>query len=147
MYPGHAEGWALYAEELMHELGFIEKPEYVLGMYVNKLMRACRVVVDIGLHLQLPIPGGGAWGYDRAVAFLVERAFFSPAHARSEVTRYLGWPAQAISYKVGERVILELRAELRARRGASFDLKDFHNRVLNAGSVGLGLLRELVLEE
>ena len=68
-----------------------------------------------------------------------------PAHARSEVTRYLGWPGQAISYKVGQRVILQLRDEVRAREGAAFDLKDFHNRVLDCGSVGLEVLREEVL--
>ena len=75
-----------------------------------------------------------------------ERAFLSLDHATSEVTRYLGWPGQAISYKVGERVILELRREARRRAGDAFDPKDFHGRVLGTGSVGLELLRELVLD-
>ncbi len=151
MYSGHAEGWALYAEQLMHELGYLERPEYVLGMLAAKLMRACRVVVDIGLHLGLAIPAGEphagrVWDYDIAVEMMHERAFLSLDHATSEVTRYLGWPGQAISYKVGERVILELRREARRRAGDAFDPKDFHGRVLGTGSVGLELLRELVLD-
>jgi uncharacterized protein (DUF885 family) len=141
LYPGHAEGWALYAEELMNELGYFERPDYVLGMYAAKIMRACRVVVDIGLHLELPLPDGSAWSFDRAAAFLVERGFLSEAHARSEVTRYLGWPGQAISYKVGERVILELREE--ARRKPGFSLREFHDKIVGSGSIGLGLLKEL----
>jgi uncharacterized protein (DUF885 family) len=75
------------------------------------------------------------------------RAFLPIENARSEVTRYLGWPGQAIAYKVGERVILELREELKRRKGAAFDLKDFHTRVVGSGSVGLEHLRELVLGE
>jgi len=148
---GYAEGWALYAEQLMHELGYFEKPEYVLGMLAAKLMRAYRVVVDIGLHLDLPIPpdaplhGGGRWNFDIAVEYMHQRAFMRIEHACSEVTRYLGWPGQAISYKVGERVVLGLREELRRKQGAAFDLKTFHARVLGSGSVGLDHLRELVL--
>jgi uncharacterized protein (DUF885 family) len=152
-YPGHGEGWALYAEQLMDELGYFEKPEYVLGMLNAKLMRACRVVVDIGMHLELPIPKdetfhpGEVWNYDLGVAFMHGRAFLPIENARSEVTRYLGWPGQAIAYKVGERVILELREELKRRKGPAFDLKDFHTRVVGSGSVGLDHLRELVLSE
>jgi uncharacterized protein (DUF885 family) len=152
-YAGHAEGWALYAEQLMDELGYLERPDYVLGMLTAKLMRAYRVALDIGMHLDLPIPEGAPlhpgerWTYDRAVEYLQERAFFPIENARSEATRYLGWPGQAISYKVGERVFLELRAALRERQGAAFDLKAFHARVIGSGSVGLDLLRELTLEE
>jgi uncharacterized protein (DUF885 family) len=150
MYSGYAEGWALYAEQLMHELGYLEQPEYVLGMLAAKLMRACRVVVDIGLHLELTIPAGEprageVWSYDAAVETMRDRAFLEGEHAKSEVVRYLGWPGQAISYKVGERAILELRAEARRRAGAAFDPKAFHARVLETGSIGLDLLRELVL--
>jgi uncharacterized protein (DUF885 family) len=151
-YPGYGEGWALYAEHLMNELGYFEKPDYVLGMLANQLMRACRVVIDIGSHLQLPIPGGEsfhpgeAWSFDLGVEMLTKRCFLDPDHADSEVTRYLGWPGQAISYKVGQRVILELREELRRRQGSAFDLKEFHSRVLGSGPVGLQLLKRLVLE-
>jgi uncharacterized protein (DUF885 family) len=152
MYSGYAEGWALYAEQLMGELGYLERPDYVLGMLAAKLMRACRVVVDIGLHLELPIPAGEphageTWGWEAAVETMHGRAFLDLDHARSEVVRYLGWPGQAISYKVGERVILELRQDARRRAGPSFDPKAFHARVLGTGSVGLDLLRELVLDD
>lgn len=150
-YSGHGEGWALYAEQLMHELGYFERPDYVLGMLAGKLARAYRVVLDIGMHLELPIPGdaplyaGEAWRYEIAVEYMHRRAFLELDHARSEATRYLGWPGQAISYKVGERVVLDLRHELKRQRGAAFDLKAFHASVIGSGSIGLDHLREIVL--
>ena len=152
-YPGHGEGWALYAEELMRELGYYERPEYVLGMLSAKLMRACRVVVDIGLHLGLRIPPelafhpGETWNYDLVVEFVHRRAFLELDYAQSEATRYAGWPGQAISYKVGERVILELRRALESRLGGAFDRRAFHAQIIGSGSVGLDLLREMVLGE
>ncbi len=153
-YPGYGEGWALYSEDLMNELGYFEKPEYVLGMLAAQLFRACRVVIDIGSHLDLPIPAdetsfhpGERWTFETAVEMLVKRGDETEDYARSEVTRYLGWPGQAISYKVGQRVIKELRDDLKQRRGAAFNLKEFHARVLNSGPVGLELLRTLVLED
>jgi uncharacterized protein (DUF885 family) len=148
--PGYGEGWALYAEQLMDELGELERPEYELGYLGTSLMRAVRVVVDLGLHLGLPIPAdaplhpGEAWTYERAVEALTGLAFLDEATARSEVTRYLGWPAQAISYAVGQRAIVELREERRAREGGSFDLRRFHADVLGSGCVGLDHLAELV---
>lgn len=147
---GYAEGWALYAEQLMDELGYYEKPEYILGMLMAKLFRACRIVADIGMHLELPIPEtfdfhpGETWSWDLTVELLSTRGFVEKAFAESEATRYLGWPGQAISYKVGERVILELRDEARARLGSAFDLRAFHEAVLSAGSVGLDHLRDIV---
>ncbi len=148
-YPGYGEGWALYAEQLMDELGFYEKADYVMGLLINQMHRACRVVIDIGSHLEYPIPAdsgfhpGEPWSFDLAVEMLESRAFLEPAYARSEVVRYLGWPGQAISYKVGERVILDLRRELQ-RRG-DFDLKAFHSRILGYGPLGLDHLRELMV--
>lgn len=147
---GYAEGWALYAEQLMDELGYYEHPSYVLGMLMAKLFRACRIVADIGMHLELPIPDtfdfhpGETWDWDLTVELLATRGFVEQAFAESEATRYLGWPGQAISYKVGERVILELRDEARARLGTAFDLRAFHEAVLSAGSVGLDHLRDIV---
>lgn len=153
-YPGYGEGWALYTERLMDELGYFEKPEYVLGMLNAQLFRACRVVIDIGCHLELKIPAtettfhpGETWNYDLGVEMMEKRAFQDPQYAASEVTRYLGWPGQAISYKVGERVIMELREDLKKRKGGAFSLKDFHARVLGSGPVGLELLRELALKD
>ncbi|MCC7538488.1 MAG: DUF885 domain-containing protein [Deltaproteobacteria bacterium] len=150
-YSGYAEGWALYTERLMHELGFYEKPDYVLGMLACQMMRACRVVIDIGCHLELPIPEGQSfhpgerWSFDLGVEMMTNLAGLDLDNARSEMTRYLGWPGQAISYKVGERVIFELRDEAKRREGAAFDLKRFHARVLGSGPVGLASLRDIVV--
>ncbi len=151
-YPGYGEGWALYAERLMQELGYFDKPDYVFGMLASHIFRAARVVTDIGLHLGLEIPesspilGGEKWTFDTAVGFLSEIGLQKKSYATSEVLRYLGWPGQAISYKLGEREILDIREEDRRRRGGAFDLKDFHRRVLEGGAMRLDLLREVVLE-
>lgn len=148
---GSGEGWALYAERLMNEWGFFEKPDYVFGWLSGQMLRACRVVIDIGSHLELAIPGGQPfrpgeeWSYGAAVEMLEDYAMLNRLNAESEVTRYLGWPGQAISYKVGEQAILDIRDELRSTRGADFDEKAFHTRLLEVGPVGLDLLRsELV---
>ena len=149
---GYAEGWALYAEQLMEELGYYERPSYILGMLLAKLFRACRIVADIGMHLELTIPStfdfhpSETWNWDLCVELLRTRGFIDQAFAESEATRYLGWPGQAISYKVGERVILELRDEMKAKLGDRFDLRRFHEAVLSAGSVGLDHLRDIVRE-
>ena len=144
-YAGSGEGWALYAERFMDELGFLERPEYRVGLLSSQLLRACRVVIDIGCHLELPIPDwvsfhpGRNWTFEIARELLMTRALEGQASAESEVTRYLGWPGQAISYKVGEQAILDLRDEHRLR--PDFDLKKFHADLLAVGSVGLDLLR------
>jgi uncharacterized protein (DUF885 family) len=149
--PGYGEGWALYTEQLMDELGLLEHPAYVLGYLGGELLRATRVVVDLGLHLGLDVPddapvhAGRRWDFDLAVDALQRLAFLPRHYADSEVTRYLGWPAQAISYAIGQRVILDLRRERRRRDGGDFDLKTFHADVLGSGPVGLDLLREVVL--
>lgn len=148
-YPGYGEGWALYTERLMDELGYFEKPEYLLGLYSAQQLRACRVIIDIGLHLGYPIPESGlvhpgeSWTFETAVETMNLIAGIPMDVARSEVTRYLGWPAQAIAYKVGERAILELRDE--ARLDPGFDLKEFHRELLGGGPVRLDHLREIVL--
>jgi uncharacterized protein (DUF885 family) len=145
---GHGEGWALYAERLMEELGFLDDPGDLLGMLDAHALRACRVVVDIGVHLQLPAPeevGGGSWDAGKAWAFLRAHTRMPDPSLRFELDRYLGWPGQAIAYKVGERVWLELREQVRERQGARFDLRTFHSRALNLGSVGLDVLREALL--
>jgi uncharacterized protein (DUF885 family) len=147
-YAGYAEGWALYAERLMRELGYYEQPAYELGMLANAMVRACRVVFDIGAHLGLAIPGdapfhpGERWSFELGVEMMETLGGLTPEHAASEVTRYLGWPAQAISYKVGERAILGLREEYLAAGGTR---KAFHERVLACGNLGLEMLREQVL--
>jgi uncharacterized protein (DUF885 family) len=147
---GHAEGWALYAERLMGELGFLDDPASELGMLRAQAMRAVRVVVDIGMHLELSIPRheryhpGETWTPELALPFVIERSKFPADFMASEVDRYLGLPGQAISYKVGERVWLAARDGARARAGAGFDLKEFHRRALDLGPMGLAQLeREL----
>ena len=151
-YSGHGEGWALYAERLMQELGYLENPDYLLGMLASQAFRAMRVVVDIGLHLQLPIPKteayhpGQVWDWETALPFVSRYCGFAgPGFARSELDRYCGMPAQAISYKVGERAWLDIRAQLRARLGSAFDLKRFHMDALNLGSLPLDLLEQELL--
>jgi uncharacterized protein (DUF885 family) len=149
-YPGSGEGWALYAEDLMEELGYLEKPDYLMGKLASEMLRACRVAIDIGSHLRLLIPGGQpfhpgeAWTFDAGVEMLIDYAAQSPDVARSEMTRYLGWPGQAISYKVGQQAIRDLRADVQRRHGAGFDRKAFHARMLEIGSVGLDVLRRHV---
>jgi uncharacterized protein (DUF885 family) len=147
---GHGEGWALYAERLMGELGYLDNPDHYMGMLSAQAMRCVRVIIDIGLHLQLPIPAserfhcGEVWSHDMALAFAVERSLRPREFMASEVVRYLGWPAQAISYKVGERAWLAARDAARQGEGAAFDLKRFHTRALNLGPMGLDqLAREL----
>jgi uncharacterized protein (DUF885 family) len=147
---GHAEGWALYAERLMGELGYLEDPAFELGMLRAQAMRAVRVVVDIGMHLELAIPAGEryypgeTWTPELALPFVIERSKFPADFMASEVDRYLGLPGQAISYKVGERVWLGARDAARARAGGSFDLKKFHRAALDLGPMGLAQLdREL----
>ena len=145
---GHGEGWALYAERLMADLGYLDDPGDYLGMLDGQSLRAARVVLDIGVHCGFAAPaevGGGEWTYDKAWAFLTAHANMDEAFLRFELDRYLGWPGQAPSYKVGERLWLQLRDELRARQGSAFDLKAFHRRALDIGSVGLDVLREALL--
>jgi uncharacterized protein (DUF885 family) len=139
---GHIEGWALYAERLMDELGAYEgDPAGRLGFLSFQMLRAARVVIDIGLHLGFERPDGSEWTPENAVAMLVERAGMSEAFARSEVDRYLGWPAQAICYKLGEREWLAARADAQRRWGDAFDLKAWHTAALDLGSLGLAQLR------
>ena len=147
---GHGEGWALYSERLMAELGFMDDPGNRLGWLDGQSLRAARVVIDIGVHCGFDAPaevGGGAWDYDKAWTYLTAHARMDEAILRFELDRYLGWPGQAPSYKIGERLWLDLREESRARAGADFDLKDFHRRALDLGGVGLDTLRAAVLNE
>ncbi len=150
-YSGAGEGWALYAERLMDELGYFEKPEYRLGLLASQLFRATRVVVDIGTQLELTVPehapihAGETWNYDVAVDYMHEIGLQAQDMAESEVKRYLGWWGQAISYKVGEREILDIRDEAKARDGAAFDRKAFHRQMLEAGAIRLDQLRETML--
>ncbi|RLU90524.1 DUF885 domain-containing protein [Streptomyces griseocarneus] len=149
LHPAHVEGWGLYAERLMEELGHLADPAHRLGMLATgQLLRAARVVLDIGLHLRLPIPAGTGfhegerWTPRLAREFLAEHLGLGPAgFVEFEIDRYLGRPGQALAYKLGEKVWLEARDAARLRDGAAFDLKRFHQRALDLGPMGLDLLR------
>jgi len=146
---GYGEGWALYAERLMDELGAFGDPADELGFLSCQALRAARIVVDIGMHLSLRAPhdigalgalgdvAGRVWDAEMAVALLEERAIEPNDMAVSEVDRYLGVPGQAISYKVGERVWMSAREEARGRLGSAFDLKAWHAHALALGPMGL----------
>ena len=139
---GHAEGWALYAERLMEQLGYLDDPADRLGMLDGQRMRAARVVLDIGVHLEKTLPdGSGPWTGDYAFGFMGRNVNMSPEFVRFEVNRYLGWPGQAPSYKIGQRIWEQLRDEAAAREGAGFDIKAFHKKALDIGGVGLDTLR------
>ena len=135
---GHGEGWALYAERLADELGWFEEPGTRLGMLASSATRAARVVIDIGVHLDIPLPDGSRWTFDKACEVLRDRGRAAPARIHAEVVRYFGWPAQAIAYKLGERAWLEARAEAARRPG--FDLKRWHTAALSLGPIGLANL-------
>ena len=142
---GHAEGWALYSERLMEELGYLEDPGNKLGMLDGQAFRATRVIIDIGMHLQLRIPKdnpfgfapGEVWTPELGWEFLTSHCRMGEAFLRFELNRYLGWPGQAPSYKVGERIWLAARDDYKRRKGAAFDLKQFHTDALELGPMGL----------
>jgi uncharacterized protein (DUF885 family) len=147
---GHGEGWALYAERLMDELGYMDDPGNKMGLLDSQSLRAARVVIDIGVHCGFEAPaevGGGEWTYDKAWDYLNAHANQGEAWLRFELDRYLGWPGQAPSYKIGERLWMQLRDQVAEREGDAFSLKDFHRRALDIGGVGLDTLREAVLGE
>ncbi|MBA3280593.1 MAG: DUF885 domain-containing protein [Acidimicrobiia bacterium] len=146
---GHGEGWALYAERLMDDFGYLADPADRLGMLDGQGFRAARVIVDIGMHLELRIPAdnpfafhpGETWTPELGLEFMRQHCRMDDPTIVFEVNRYLGWPGQAPSYKVGERIWLEARDEARGRAGADFDLKAFHRSALDLGSLGLDPLR------
>ncbi|MEW6880467.1 DUF885 domain-containing protein [Trueperella pyogenes] len=151
---GHGEGWALYAEGLMAELGYHDDPADYMGVLDSERLRATRVVLDIGFHLGKPSPRGyehisPVWTRAVAWQFLQDNVAMDRSFLAFELNRYLGWAGQAPSYKVGHRIWKQLRADAEARahaRGEDFSLKDWHMRALRIGSVGLDVLRD-ALEE
>jgi uncharacterized protein (DUF885 family) len=146
---GYAEGWAHYAEQLAAEIGLLDDAGERLGMVHAQLWRACRIVIDIGLHLDLAIPeqhvallGSGTWTPELGIDLLVRVAEVDRQTAQFEVDRYLGWPGQALSFKVGARLWQEARSAARATQGRDFELRRFHAEALALGPMGLDPLRE-----
>jgi uncharacterized protein (DUF885 family) len=129
-----AEGWALYAEQLADELGAYDAdPLGRLGMLQASLFRACRIVVDTGLHSQ-------GWTRERAIAYLIDQSGSAPDDARREIERYISWPGQACAYKIGQLEILRWRERAKQRLGSRFDIRGFHKVVLAYGSLPLEVL-------
>ncbi|ARQ71898.1 DUF885 domain-containing protein [Streptomyces marincola] len=143
MVSANAEGWALYAERLMDELGFLFDAERRLGYLDCQMMRAVRVIIDIGMHLELPIPDdspfrpGERWTPALAQEFFARHSGRPGDFVESELVRYLGMPGQAIGYKLGERAWLRGREAARRAHGAAFDAKRWHMAGLSLGSLGL----------
>ncbi|HUJ06304.1 MAG TPA: DUF885 domain-containing protein [Streptosporangiaceae bacterium] len=145
---GHGEGWALYAERLMGDLGYLDDPGAYLGMLDSQQLLAAQVPLDIGVHLELDVPGGTGWregerwNAEIAWEFLRAHSSWDERQLRSELRRCLGLPGQAPSYKLGERIWLQARQDAMARAGAAFSLRDFHAKALALGAMGLDPLRE-----
>jgi len=144
---GHGEGWALYAERLMDELGYLDNPADRLGMLDGQRMRAARVVLDIGVHLGKPrLDGSGTWDFDYALDFMGKNVNMSKEFVKFEVTRYFGWPGQAPSYKIGQRIWEQVRNDYATKKGDDFDIKLFHQTALNLGGLGLSTLQKAMAQ-
>lgn len=131
------EGWALYAERLGLEVGFYEDPYSDFGRLSMEIWRACRLVVDTGVHYL-------GWSREKAIAYMKENSALSEHNIRAEVDRYIGWPGQALAYKTGELKIRELRTLAEGDLGDQFDLRSFHDMLLGSGAVPLDVLEEKV---
>ena len=136
---GHGEGWALYAERLMAQLGYLDDPGDYMGMLDGQRLRAARVVLDIAVHCNKPrLDGTGKWDFEYAHKFLRENSMEHDSFVEFEVNRYFGWPGQAPSYKIGQRIWEQLAAESKA---SGEDQKAFHKKVLNLGGIPLDTLK------
>ena len=131
------EGWGLYSEKLAAEMGLYETPYERFGQLTYEMWRACRLVVDTGMHWK-------GWSRDQAEACFLENSALSKSNIRTEVDRYISWPGQALAYKVGELKILELRNRAEEALGDNFDIRAFHDAVLENGSVPLSILERQI---
>jgi len=136
-FTAYVEGWALYTEYLGEEMGLYDTPEKMMGRLSYEMWRACRLVVDTGLHAK-------GWDKARAVAFMADNSALSAANIDAEVNRYISWPGQALGYKLGEIRIRALRTKAEADLGAKFDLRRFHDAVLAQGAVPLTVLESQI---
>ena len=132
-FTAYTEGWGLYSEHLGIELGLYDTPEKNMGRLSYEMWRACRLVVDTGLHAK-------GWTKAQAVAFMRDNTALTDANIDAEVNRYISWPGQALGYKLGELKLKELRARAEKALGPKFDLRVFHDRVLGGGAVPLDVL-------
>ncbi|WP_435017064.1 DUF885 domain-containing protein [Tundrisphaera sp. TA3] len=139
-FPAFGEGWGLYAEGLPREVGLATDPYSELGRLQYNAWRSARLVVDTGMHHL-------GWTRDRAIAYLEANTAMPRIEVESEVDRYIAWPGQALAYKIGEREIRSIRAEVEKKLGPRFDIRAFHDRLLSQGSLPLGLLRRRMIEK
>ncbi|HVL20370.1 MAG TPA: DUF885 family protein, partial [Amaricoccus sp.] len=138
--PAYGEGWGLYAEQLADEIGeYAAFPQGRIGRLQSFLYRAARVVMDTGMHAK-------GWERDRTIRYFIDTVGLDPGAAESEVDRYIVWPGQACSYKIGHNEFVRLREQARARLGDRFDLKGFHDAVLLNGDMPLEILANVVAE-
>lgn len=138
-HSAFGEGWGLYSERLGKEMGFYQDPYSDFGRLSYEAWRACRLVVDTGLH-------AFGWSRQQAVDFMLENTALSEADINKEVDRYITWPAQALSYKIGELKIRELRARAESELGPAFDIRRFHDRVVGNGSLPIAVLEDMVAD-
>jgi uncharacterized protein (DUF885 family) len=131
------EGWGLYSEYLGKEAEMYETPYEDFGRLTYEMWRACRLVVDVGLHYK-------GWTQDQAINYMSSNTALSMHEVNTEIDRYIGWPAQAVSYKIGEIKIRQLRKITEEKLGTKFDIKAFHDMVLANGSVRLNTLERIV---
>lgn len=136
-FTSYSEGWGLYAERLAWELGYQEDPYDNLGRLQDELLRAVRLVVDTGIHHK-------RWSREEAIDYMASTTGMAASDVESEVERYCVWPGQALAYKVGQLKLLELREKMRDALGEDFEIRDFHNVVLQHGALPLSLLERLV---
>ncbi len=136
-FTAFVEGWGLYSEYLGEEMGIYDTPEKMMGRLSYEMWRACRLVVDTGMHAK-------GWPKERAIAFMKDNTALTDANIEAEVNRYISWPGQALGYKIGEIKIRELRAKAEAALGDKFDLPRFHDAVLMQGAVPLSVLEQQI---
>jgi prolyl oligopeptidase len=136
-FTAFVEGWGLYSERLGDEMGLYEDDLSRFGMLTYQAWRACRLVVDTGLHAM-------KWTREQAIAFFRENLALTETEVLNEVDRYIIWPGQALAYMIGKREIFALRDEAKKAMGPRFDIKEFHDVVLRNGAIPLGTLRRLV---
>eukprot|EP01127_Copromyxa_protea_P024534 TRINITY_DN9722_c0_g1_i1.p1 TRINITY_DN9722_c0_g1~~TRINITY_DN9722_c0_g1_i1.p1 ORF type:complete len:639 (+),score=146.31 TRINITY_DN9722_c0_g1_i1:16-1932(+) len=139
-FVAYVEGWGLYAESLGVDMGMYDEDVMLFGRYSDEIFRACRLVVDTGMHAK-------SWTKERAVQFLLDNTAMGLTDVEAEVHRYIAMPAQALGYKIGEQKFLELRSTIKAEMGQNFDIRTFHDVVLATGEVPLYILEEYVYQE
>lgn len=138
-HSAYGEGWGLYAESLGKDMGFYQDPYSDFGRLTYEAWRACRLVVDTGIHAKL-------WTRQQAIDYLADNTALTLPEVENQIDRYISWPGQALSYKLGELKILELRSKAKAALGDKFDIREFHNQILKNGSLPLDLLEEMTME-